>query len=59
MGYLGAVGIRPKMRPMERAAFFSALATKTLRGVCACANALYGNAASRMSQNVPSDAPYA
>src|SRR5262249_45547318 len=32
MGYLGAVGIKLKMRPMERATFFSAWATKKLRG---------------------------
>jgi len=47
------------MRPMERAAFFSAWATKKLRGVCVCASALYGNAATRMSEIVPSDGAYA
>ena len=40
------------MRPMERAAYFKALETKKL-------SALYGNAASRMSEVVPSDATYA
>ncbi len=59
MGYLGAVGIRAKMRPMERAAFISALLAKKLRGVCVCANAIYGNAASRMSEHVPSTGAYA
>src|SRR6266851_2679805 len=59
MGYLGAVGIRAKMRPMERAAFISALLAKKLRGVCVCANAIYGNAASRMSEWVPSTGAYA
>jgi peptide/nickel transport system substrate-binding protein len=57
--YLGAVGIKLRMRPMERAAFFSAWATKKLRGVCVCASALYGNAATRMSEIVPSDGTYA
>jgi peptide/nickel transport system substrate-binding protein len=57
--YLRGVGIKLRMRPMERAAFFSAWATKKLRGVCVCASALYGNAASRMSQIVPSDGAYA
>jgi hypothetical protein len=53
-GYLGGVGIRLKMRLMERAAYTSALLAKKLRGVCVCATALYGNAASRMSELVPS-----
>src|SRR5262247_1982206 len=59
MGYLGAVGLKLRMRPMERATFFSAWATKKLRGVCVCASALYGNAATRMSEIVPSDGAYA
>jgi peptide/nickel transport system substrate-binding protein len=59
VGYLGAVGIKLKMRPMERAAFFSAWATKKWRGLCVCAVALYGNAASRMSETVPSTGRYA
>jgi len=59
VGYLQAVGIRLKMRPMERAAFFAAWGTKKLRGVCVCATALYGNAASRMSEIVPTDGTYA
>ena len=59
VGYLGGVGIRMKMRPMERAAYFSALQTKKLKGVCMCSNALYGNAASRMSELIPSSGTYA
>ena len=59
INYLGAVGIKLKLRPMERAAFFSALKSKQLRGLCVCAVALYGNAASRMSEVVPSDGAYA
>jgi len=59
MGDLAAVGIKLKMRPMERAAFFAAWATKKLRGVCVCASALYGNAATRMSEIVPTDGTYA
>jgi hypothetical protein len=59
MGYLAAVGIKSRMRPVERAAFLSAWATKKLRGVCVCAGALYGNAASRMSELVPTDGMYA
>jgi len=59
INYFGAVGIRMKMRPMERAAYYKALETKKLKGVCVCSSALYGNAASRMSEVVPSDATYA
>jgi peptide/nickel transport system substrate-binding protein len=59
IGYLGAVGIKLKMRPMERAAFFAAWGTKKLRGVCVCASALYGNAATRMSEIVPTEGTYA
>jgi peptide/nickel transport system substrate-binding protein len=59
LGYLRAVGIRLQMRPMERAAYFSALAAKKLKGLCVCTSALYGNAASRMSEVVPSTGAYA
>jgi peptide/nickel transport system substrate-binding protein len=58
-GYLGAVGIKVRLRTMERAAFYSALESKKLRGLCVCINAVYGNAASRMSQTVPSEGAFA
>jgi peptide/nickel transport system substrate-binding protein len=57
--YLSAVGIKTRVRSMERAAFYSALASKKLKGVCLCINAVYGNAASRLAQVVPSDGAYA
>ncbi len=57
--YLAAVGIRSRMRPMERATFFSAWRDKKLRGICVCGSGLYGNAATRMSEIVPSDSTYA
>jgi peptide/nickel transport system substrate-binding protein len=59
VGYLGAVGIRLKMRPMERATYLTALQAKKLKGVCVCSSALYGNAASRMSEVIPSDGTFA
>ncbi|HEV8472440.1 MAG TPA: ABC transporter substrate-binding protein [Methylomirabilota bacterium] len=59
VGYLGAVGIRLKMRPMERATYLTALQAKKLKGVCICSSALYGNAASRMSEVIPSDGTFA
>jgi len=55
VGYLGAASIKLKMRPMERAAYLAAVASKKLKGVCVCTSALYGNAASRMSEVYPSD----
>ena len=58
-GYLSAVGIRTKMRTMERAAFYSALASKKLRGLCLCIVAVYGNASSRMSEIVPAEGNFA
>ena len=44
---------------MERAAYYTTLGTKKLKGVCVCTSALYGNAASRMSEVIPSDGTYA
>jgi len=58
-GYLQAVGIKTRMRTMERAAFMSTWGAKKLRGVCLCITGVYGNAASRMSQYVPSEGTYA
>jgi peptide/nickel transport system substrate-binding protein len=58
-GYLGAVGIKVRLRTMERAAFYQALASKKLKGLCVCINAVYGNAASRIAQTVPSDGAFA
>jgi peptide/nickel transport system substrate-binding protein len=57
--YLQAVGIRSKLRTMERAAFQSEWSAKKLRGVCLCITGVHGNAATRMSQYVPSDGAYA
>ena len=59
IGYFQAVGIRMRMRPMERAAFLAAVQSKKLKGVCVCSSALYGNAASRLSEVLPSDGAYA
>jgi peptide/nickel transport system substrate-binding protein len=56
---LSAVGIKTRVRTMERAAFYSALASKKLKGICVCIDAVYGNAASRLAQLVPADGAYA
>jgi peptide/nickel transport system substrate-binding protein len=52
--YLGAIGIKTKLRTMERAAFFAALGGKKLKGVCFCSISEYGNASTRMAVVVPS-----
>ena len=57
--YFQAAGIRIRMRPMERAAYFALIGSKKAKGVCVCTSALYGNAASRISQVIPSDGAYA
>ena len=55
VNFLGAVGIRTRMRTMERAAFYNALAAKKLKGLCVCMHQGHGNAASRLSETAPSD----
>ena len=44
---------------MERGAFYPALESKKLHGLCVCINAVYGNAASRLSETVPGDGAFA
>ena len=57
--YLGAVGIRTKVRTMERAAFLSAWREKKLQGLILNASGALGNAATRIETFVISTAPYA
>jgi len=59
VGYFQAVGIRLRMRSMERGAYFTLIASKKAKGVCVCTSSLYGNAASRLSEVIPSDGAYA
>jgi peptide/nickel transport system substrate-binding protein len=59
VGYFRAVGIRTQMRVQERAPFLAAYQSKRMKGVCICSSALYGNAASRISEVVPSEGAYA
>jgi peptide/nickel transport system substrate-binding protein len=58
-GYLQGAGIRTRIRTMERAAFMSEWQAKKLHGVCLCITGVHGNAATRMSQYVPTDGAYA
>src|SRR5207253_5003268 len=55
----GSVGILIKVRTMERAAFQTAWLAKKLHGVCMCTVASYGNAATRLADQVQSDGAYA
>jgi peptide/nickel transport system substrate-binding protein len=45
---LQAVGIRAKLRPLERAAFFKGYAEKSLKNVVQGSSGVFGNAASRL-----------
>jgi peptide/nickel transport system substrate-binding protein len=57
--YLAAVGIRTRVRSMERATFLEAWRTKKLSGVIMTSSAAPGSAASRIEAFVLSTSPYA
>jgi peptide/nickel transport system substrate-binding protein len=57
--YLNAVGIRTKMRTMERAAFYAAWQEKKLRGLFLTAAGNSGNAATRVEAFIYSKGSYA
>jgi peptide/nickel transport system substrate-binding protein len=59
VNYLNAVGIRVKMRPMERATFYSAWREKKLRGLFLTAVGNSGNAATRVQEFIQSKGTYA
>ena len=48
--YLAAVGIKVRLRTMERAAHMAARNAKQLRGLCTCGSGRYGNAATRLEE---------
>src|SRR5439155_2725093 len=57
--YLGAVGIRTKVRTMERAAFLAAWREKKLHGLILTPSGALGNAATRLEPYVLSTGAYA
>ena len=59
VNYMGAVGVRVKMRPVERAAFYAQWREKKLRGVFLAAVGNSGNAASRVESFMYSKGAYA
>jgi len=56
--YLGAVGIRAKVRPMERAAFLAAWKDKKIRSIMQAGAGGQGNAASRVENYFAKDGTY-
>jgi peptide/nickel transport system substrate-binding protein len=57
--YLGAVGIRVRVRSMERATFLESWRSKKLQGVILGVSAAGGNAATRIEAYALSTSPYA
>ncbi len=58
VNYLNAVGIRVKLRPVERAAFFKGYAEKKFRGLIQGGSGAFGNAATRIEAFVASGGTY-
>ena len=55
-----AVGIRAKLRPLERAAFFEGYSNQKFKtGIVQAASAAFGNAATRLAAFVVKGGPYA
>jgi peptide/nickel transport system substrate-binding protein len=55
---LQAVGIRARLRPLERAAFFSAYSEKKLKNIIQGASGAFGNAATRLDAFVVTGGTY-
>src|SRR5262249_13042506 len=55
---LQAVGIRAKLRPLERAAFFKQFADKGLKNIIQAASGAFGNAATRLEAFVAKGGAY-
>jgi peptide/nickel transport system substrate-binding protein len=58
MGYLQAVGIRVKLRPLERAAFFKAYQEKKLKNLAYSISGAFGDAATRLEVFTVGGGPY-
>jgi peptide/nickel transport system substrate-binding protein len=59
VNYLTAVGIRVKLRPLERAAFFRGYADKKYKGLIQGGSGAFGNAATRIEAFVAGGGTYA
>jgi peptide/nickel transport system substrate-binding protein len=58
MNYLETVGIRTKLRPLERAAFFKGYSEKKFKNLIQGASGAFGNAATRIQAFVASSGTY-
>ena len=58
VNYLNAAGIRVKLRPIERAAFFKGYAEKKFKGLIQGASGAFGNAATRIEAFVAAGGTY-
>src|SRR3989442_54066 len=56
--YLHAVGVRTKLRPLERAAFFSGYGEKKVKNIIQVASGAFGNAATRLEAVVAAGGTY-
>jgi peptide/nickel transport system substrate-binding protein len=59
LNYLAEVGIRAKLRPLERAAFFKGYADKKYKNIIQGASGAFGNAATRLEEFVVKGGNYA
>ncbi|MBM4393982.1 MAG: ABC transporter substrate-binding protein [Deltaproteobacteria bacterium] len=59
LNYWQPVGIRAKLRPVERAAFFKTYAEKQFKGIVQSGSAAFGNAATRLEAFVVAGGTYA
>ena len=59
IGYLQAVGIRAKLRPLERVGFFKAYQEKALKNIIYSLSGAFGHAATRIESFVASGGIYA
>ena len=58
VGYLQAAGIRARVRPVERAAFFKSYQEKKLKNLVYSLSGAFGNAASRLETFAVAGGPY-
>ena len=58
LNYLGEVGIRAKLRPLERAAFFKGYADKVFKNMIQAGSGAFGNAATRLEAFVVKGGTY-
>jgi peptide/nickel transport system substrate-binding protein len=58
VGYLQAAGIRARVRPLERAAFFKGYQEKKLKNLIYSLSGAFGNAATRLETFVAPGGPY-